>query len=140
MGHGPNQKDRGLSESTQDPRLATAEAWLAHQADHPDGVSDQEALTYLRSRGRDCHSQVTRLIASWNGVEEERLNDFIQRHGQQPALAADDIRIEDISQFELRDFWEAPQLGEYSGEATMLRTVRWCNVPGFDPWWRRLAQ
>ena len=140
MGQGPNQEVSGVPESKRDPRLAKAETWLAHQADHPDGVSDQEALIYLRSRGRDCHSQVSKLIASWKAAEEARLNDFIQRHHREPALLAHDIRVEDTSQFELPDFWEAPQLGEYSDEATMLRTVRWCDVPGFDPWWRRLAQ
>src|ERR1700685_404992 len=108
MAHGPNQDDRGVPAFKGDPRLAQAESWLAHRADYPVGVSDQEALTYLRSRGGDCHARVTRVIASWKEAESARLRELIHRsHGPS---AAQDIRIEDTSQYELRDFWEAPSL------------------------------
>ena len=137
MAHGPNHDDRGVPESKRDPRLDAAETWLANQADDPAESSDQEALIYLRSRDRDCHKQVTDLIASWKGAEDTRMDEFIQRRG--PASTAHQIIIEETSQFELPDFWETPSLGEYSCEASMLRAARWCDIPGFDGWWRRLA-
>ena len=94
-------------------RLPKAEDWLSLVAEHVDTVWDQDALVYLRSRGRDCHDQVNRLIHSWNVGGQQGLD---------------------------RDFWDAPALGDYSVEATILRTADWCEIEGFESWWGRLAQ
>jgi len=44
------------------------------------------------------------------------------------------------SPFRLRDFWAGRDPVELTIDATMLRTVEWCNIGGFDQWWLRLAK
>jgi hypothetical protein len=48
-------------------------------------------------------------------------------------------KIEERSEFQLPNFW-GHHGHEQTIDATMLRTVDWCGVGGFDPWWRRLAR
>jgi hypothetical protein len=48
-------------------------------------------------------------------------------------------KIEERSEFQLPDFW-GHRGHERTIDATMLRTVEWCGIGGFEPWWRRLAR
>jgi hypothetical protein len=120
--------------------VTKAEVWLLKVANEIEGVWDQEALVYLRSRGHDCHDQVAELIQAWKGAEEARLYEYNQRVGKTPGTEANVTNIEEISPILLRDFWGGAQPEDYSFEATMLRTVDWCEIAGFDPWWHRLEQ
>ena len=131
-------------------RLAQAESWLALIADEVEEVGDQEALVYLRSRGRACHEQIDVLIESWKAAEQARLEEYNQsvvlhdlsagsRTGTRRTLKATASNVGDISPVLLRNFWDAPALGDQSTDATMLRTTKWCEVSGFEHWWRRLA-
>jgi hypothetical protein len=120
--------------------VAKAEGWLLKVANDMEGVWDQEALVYLRSRGHDCHDQVADLIQAWKVAERARLDEYNQRVGKTRGAEANATNIEAISPIFLRDFWGGAQPEDYSFEATMLRTVDWCEIAGFDSWWHRLEQ
>jgi hypothetical protein len=148
----PKQEPRAPVGSAENSgRLAKAESWLALIADEPEEVGDQEALVYLRSRGRACREQIDVLIESWKAAEQARLEEYNQGAGLHDLSAGSrmDTRrplkatagnVGDISPMLLREFWNAPALGDQSTDATMLRTTKWCEISGFEPWWRRLAQ
>lgn len=147
----PKQEPRASVGSAEESGwLAKAESWVEVIADEVKEVGDQEALVYLRSRGRACHEQIDVLIESWKAVEQARLEEYNQgiglhdlsaglRTGTRRSLKATASNVGDISPMLLRDFWDAPALGDQSTEATMLRTAKWCEISGFEPWWRRLA-
>jgi hypothetical protein len=120
--------------------VSKAEGWLLKVVNEMEGVWDQEALVYLRSRGHDCHDQVADLIQGWKVAEQARLDDYNQRVEKTRGAEANATNIEDISPIFLRDFWGGAQPEDYSFEATMLRTVDWCEIAGFDSWWHRLEQ
>jgi hypothetical protein len=139
-----------VSSAEESGRLAKAESWLALIADEVKEVGDQEALVYLRSRGRACHEQIDLLIESWKAAEQARIEEYNQdiglhdlsagsRRNTRKPWKATASNIESISPLLLRDFWDAPALGDQSTDATMLRTFKWCEISGFEPWWRRLA-
>jgi hypothetical protein len=119
--------------------LAKAERWLAIVADHVEGVWDQEALVYLMSRGRDCHDQVTALVDSWKAAEQARLGEYHQRVGNERVAGGTATNIAGTS-ISLRAFWGGAPPEDHSFEATMLRTVDWCEIAGFEQWWQRLAR
>lgn len=50
--------------------LEKAEAWLSYVSDNIDAFSDQEAIIFLQSRGRDCSKQIKSLIAWWKECEK----------------------------------------------------------------------
>jgi hypothetical protein len=137
--------------------LAKAEDWLTLVAEHIDSADpidialDQEALVYLRSRGHDCHEQVTALIESWKTAEQARFDEYNQGSAvldlmggettsKKRALTTDSSNFMEIPPIFLRPFWDFAPLGESSLDASMLRTADWCGIGGFEPWWRRLAQ
>lgn len=68
------------------------------------------------------------------------LDDYNQRVGKTRGAEANATNIEEISPIVLHDFWGGAQPEDYSFEATMLRTVDWCEIAGFDSWWHRLEQ
>ena len=118
--------------------VTKAEGWLLKVATEIEGVWDQEALVYLRSRGHDCHDQVADLIQAWKVAEQARLDEHNQRVGKTPGTVANVTNIEEISPISMRDFWGGAPPEDYSFEATMLRTFDWCEIAGFDSWWHRL--
>jgi len=137
--------------------LARAEGWLWSVADHIDKADladmalDQEALVYLRSRGYDCHDQVTAVVESWKTAEQARFDEYNQdiavldlRSGKKTSKGrepeANVTNFGEIFPIFLRDFWDFALLGECSLDASMLRTVDWCGITGFEQWWRRLTQ
>jgi hypothetical protein len=142
--HSPPNKIQGDSSAREEAaRLAKAEKWLAEQvntsqANASYGVPDPEALIYLISRQRECDDAVRKLIASWKTAEGTRLEEFNSRRRGANPISIEGVTT--VSPLRLPDFWEAGPLGEYSTEATMLRAVDWCAIPGFEPWWRRLVR
>jgi hypothetical protein len=111
-----------------------AESWLAGIARHVEMTPDQEALVYLRSRGQECHDEVSALVEAWKEDEKGRLAEWHSRYPE-----ANHAIIAQASSFLLRNFWDAAGVGDHTFDATMLRSVEWCEVRGFEPWWRRLA-
>jgi hypothetical protein len=128
-----------------------AERWLLWASHHIETALDQEALVYLRSRGHDCHDQVNALIESWKTAEQARLDEYNHdievrdlrsgtKRSKEREPKVNGTNFAEISPISLRDFWDSAWLGDYSLDASMLRTVDWCGIAGFEPWWRRLAQ
>lgn len=134
----------------QEPR-AKAEAWISYTANNIDTYGDQEALVYLRSRGHECGDQINEVLLDWKRAAHERITECAKgistvifetgetkRTGGMPLAKASDVKS--VSPYILRNFWGGRDEQELSIDATMLRTVEWCNIGGFDEWWERLAR
>ncbi|MBU0493536.1 MAG: CHAT domain-containing protein [Chloroflexi bacterium] len=136
--------------------LERAEAWLMYAADDYECYGDQEAIVYLVSRGYDCAERIRDVVSTWKHAAQRSIEGCMREvrplvvdsktgttewgevilPGKHYAEASD---ILDQSPFWLRDFWGGSDYQEFSIDATMLRTVEWCNIGGFDEWWLRLA-
>jgi hypothetical protein len=119
------------------PSLERAEAWLRHVIEHPDNDGDLEALVYLVSRGYDCGKYISRTVAEWKEAELNRIQENASEL-KTPNYLVDDIA--NSSSYLLRDFWTCHRSQEDAIDATMLRTVEWCGIGGFEPWWQRVAK
>lgn len=143
-----------LVESIQSlPPLEKAEAWLKYVVDHEMDYGDQEALVYLVSRGYDCAERIMALVSDWKLAAERAIEDCMRerravdfetgepgrvvRKGISYAEASD---VRSQSPYRLPDFWSGLDHQELSIDATMLRTVEWCSIGGFNAWWLRLAR
>jgi len=128
-----------------------AEKWMAYVASNIDMYADQEALVYLRSRGHECKEQIDELVSYWKRVARERIEECAKgisvhvletgetkRRGGMPLAMASDVK--NVSPYLLHNFWSGRHEQELSIDATMLRTVEWCDIGGFDEWWERLAR
>jgi hypothetical protein len=150
--HERRQKYSTFVESIRNlPTLERAEAWLSYVSSELEDFGDQEALVYLSSRGIDCSKQIADLIAWWKDRENDRLSQYIRepivwdsgklRPKKVPTRkVVNSSEIEKLSPFVLRDFWGGSRYQEQTIDATMLRTVSWCGIGGFEPWWKRLAR
>jgi len=101
--------------------LPRAETWLDYISRNSDEFVENESLVYLRSRGCSCDDQIKNLIDSWKRSIERTRNDTTIYPGP-PA------------------FWGARDEQEIFIDATMLRTVEWCEIGGFDEYWENLAR
>lgn len=127
-----------------------SEEWIAYVAKNISIYGDQEALVYLRSRGHECEEEIKKLIINWKRAARQsiercskgnRVENFetekVEWRGGMPLAKASDVK--NVSQYILHDFWGGRDEQELSINATMLRTVEWCEIAGFDEWWERLA-
>ena len=141
------QSLRGL-----DPR-GKAEAYLVHIAKNLESFGDQEAVVYLASRGRPCTAYCRKISRYWKDSAEKAIAacarkvpvvTFGKRRSRTRYQGGMSVRkarkIEERTRFELRDFWGFSDQQEFSMDATMLRTVEWCAIAGFDAWWERMAR
>lgn len=120
------------------PPIERAEAWLRHVTEHPDNDGDLEAIVYLVSRGYDCTKHITRIAGEWKEAEAARLREHATT-AKIPEFVANDISRS--STFLLRNFWSSAHRSQEDAiDATMLRTVEWCGIGGFEPWWNRLVR
>jgi hypothetical protein len=101
--------------------ISRAESWLEYISRNCDEFVENESLVYLRSRGSSCEVQIKNLIDSWKCSIERTSNDT-NIHPGPPA------------------FWGARDQQEIFIDATMLRTVEWCEIGGFDEYWENLAR
>jgi hypothetical protein len=150
--HDRYQKYTSFVESIRNlATLERSEAWLSYVSSEIEDFGDQEALIYLTSRGIDCGRQIAALITLWKREEGSSLSSYIRgpvvwdpqkrRHQKtQASHIPGASEIEKLSPFHLRNFWSGGRQQELSIDATMLRTVSWCGIGGFDPWWKRLAK
>lgn len=134
----------------QKPR-EKAEAWMDYTARHVDTYGDQEALIYRRSRGHGCGEEIDKLVLDWKESAQRQIEKCAKgisthvletgttkREGGMPLWKASDVK--NVSPYVLRNFWGGRHEQELSIDATMLRTVEWCDIGGFDEWWERLAR
>src|SRR5919109_1606806 len=132
------------------PKDAQPDAWLRYVSRHIEANGDQEAVVYLRSRGHACKAEIDEIVSQWRAAEKNAFetgsggfSSFDVATGEHKSVPATPIdRGKDIrrmSRFDLRDFWWGYDHQELTIDATMLRTVEWCNIGGFDEWWERLT-
>lgn len=132
------------------PCVERAEAWLRFVASEPENYGDQEAVVYLVSRGQDCVSFIQQTKERW--LEDERgeieaccrgvgVSEMGRKTKYLGGMSrAEAKRITERSVYELRNFWRPYRAQELTIDATMLRTVQWCGIGGFESWWKRLAR
>ena len=113
--------------------------------------AQQEAIIYMRSRSRDCREQILDIIKDWHRAANARINEFARgkeiisleeerKNESFGVLSIEEAR--DIGRWSLttlRNFWGGHDDEELIIDATMLRTVEWCEIGGFDIWWQRWA-
>ena len=132
------------------PSIKRAEEWLKFVLSDPDTFGDQEAAIYLASRGQECGAAVQMINHDWTHHEQRVIKECSEgiaistlggktTHVGRMTLA-EARTIEDRSPYQLRNFWGGHRTQEQTIDATMLRTVEWCGIGGFEPWWKRLAR
>lgn len=125
-------------------------AWLRYVSRYIESNGDQEAVVFLRSRGHASTAEVDEIVTQWRAAEKKAFesgtggfSSFDAEAGEQKSIPATPIDrgrdIRRMSRIELRNFWWGYDHQEFTIDATMLRTVEWCNIGGFDEWWERLA-
>lgn len=140
-----------LDENRNRPSHERAVAWLRFAAAYPDGWGDEEALVYLASQNLEISELIEATVQRWKEAESRIIAKSL--HGRPlvhlltgkttyknplpPASAKD---IEHASEFLLPPFWSGADEQMLSLDATMLRAVEWCDIGGFDAWWKRLAR
>jgi hypothetical protein len=130
--------------------LEKAEAWLNYVSENILDTSDQEAIIYLVSRGHDCSELIDSIITRWKlaatgtikaALSAKYIYDVGTSKKKLSRKAITDFnKVSDFSIFALPDFWMGREGQEETIDATMLRTVEWCEIGGFDDWWVRLSQ
>ncbi len=114
--------------------LEKAEVWLDYVSNNIENYSDQEALIYRLSRGKESSNQINELIKSWKIAAQKEL-------GKAEKWPINQNRsLVHTSRFALPDFWGGYDYQEFTIDSTMLRTVEWAEIAGFDDWWKRLAK
>jgi hypothetical protein len=132
-------------------RRTKADEWMAYTAQNINTYGDQEALVYRLSRGYECKEEIGELISDWKRAARNQIEECAKgisvhiletgetkREGGMPLSKASDVK--NVSPYLLRNFWGGRDEQELSIDATMLRTVEWCDIGGFDEWWERLAR
>jgi hypothetical protein len=124
---------------------------MVFAADNIDTYGDQEALVYLWSRGHECGKQIDELVSDWKRAAQQQIENCAKdvsvyvletgetkREGGIPLAKVSDVK--NVSPYLLHNFWGGRDEQGLSIDATMLRTVPWCEIGGFDEWWERLAR
>jgi hypothetical protein len=136
------------------PTVQRAESWLVYITDHPKDWGDQEALVYLRSRGQSCSAQIEELVRKWKDAEAEAIKRCaegistwafkgkkLRKVETTHAMSLEEAsNVRKVSPVWLPDFWSGTDYQQFTIDATMLRTVEWCEIGGFKDWWLRLSQ
>jgi hypothetical protein len=141
------------------PSIERAEEWLKFVlSEDPDNCGDQEAAICLTSRGKDCGTAIQKINDYWMHRQQRLIEKCVEgswistvtldgrnRHvGRRKHVGgmsfAEARKIGERSEYQLPDFWGGNRGQEQTIDATMLRTVEWCGIGGFEPWWRRLSR
>lgn len=131
--------------------LEKAKSWLEYISRDIEHWGDEEAVIYLVSRGYDCVLQINQIIRFWKRAAKNRIKELAkgeiiehletgeqETSGQMSIVEASNVSKH--SRVFLPNFWRpCRDERELSIDATMLRTVEWCQITGFDEWWRRFA-
>lgn len=137
------------------PPSEKSHKWLTFFANHLKDYVDQEAIIYLISRGHDCSKQIQEIIHDWREAKQHAIEECAAgsimirldektgkrkttRIGKMPLEKVS--RIKDMPSYLLRNFWFGHRYDYELLDATMLRTVEWCEIGGFADWWERLAK
>jgi hypothetical protein len=107
--------------------LLRAEGCLRFWAERPIEWGDHEAVVYLASRGNNVAATTRTVLTNWREAEKEA----IARGGSIVDSHAAHAFKENPTTF-LDRFWGFFDSQELSIDATMLQTVEWCNIRGFE--------
>ena len=134
-------------------RLEKAETFLLVTAETAGAKNcgDLEALVYLASRKRGCNQMIRALVQNWREAEERHVQKYSQGHeildvGSGKRRRVGTMPLEDARKVALwnsrllENFWHGEDREKRVLDATMLRTVEWCEIGGFDDWWARWAK
>jgi hypothetical protein len=118
-----------------------ARAWLRYFAENCGQYGEEEAIVYCKSRQIDCRYDLDSLLLRWS----DDANAEIERARTLTDTLADaqlkEFRIDGTdSSWALNDFWTPSRVQQTTLEATMLRTVEWCDIREFDQWWLRAGR
>jgi hypothetical protein len=136
------QRDRQYQEFVKSIQslgpLEKATEWLRYVARNPTDFGDQEALVYLRSRGEPCEAEIDAVTRHWRESEAAVIRDAARGipsidvvSGKVKHVGKEKVnpsQIASVSPFVVRDFWSGTDYQEYTIDATMLRTVEWCDI------------
>jgi hypothetical protein len=123
--------------------LERAKAWLKYVAENEGPYVAQEAVVYLVSRGHDCTDRIRDIVAAWKLDEKGSLDAYAYEQQECHGKDVSHVEVSDVlgqSLFSLQPFWENHPPQHPSFDATMLRTVEWCSIGGFDHWWQSFAR
>lgn len=133
-------------------RLNSATDFLKFSASNYGHFGDLESLIFLASRGHECEKEINKTISSWRVSEKKAIEQFAQgisiydlsigKNRKQKDIPTEDIQgISQYSNVEIYDFWiGATGFEQYVIDSTMLRSVEWLEIGGFEEWWVRLYQ
>src|SRR5260370_23073753 len=117
--------------------IERAEGCLQFWAQQIAEWGDHEATVYLISRGNDCSPIIRTIQSNWRQAATDSVERFI----------AGDIIDQKFAQSVRKDpteffsrFWGFFDSQELSIDATMLRAAQWCNIHGYEQWWRALER
>jgi hypothetical protein len=113
------------------PPIIRAEGLLQFWSDRLSEWGDHEAVVYLISRGEDPIPFARTILANWRAAENALVN--------REMGGGSNLRGRDPCDYFSR-FWGLFDSQECTIDATMLRTVEWCNIRGFDRWWENLGK
>jgi hypothetical protein len=124
--------------SVQLPPRERAEAYLRFKADNQDFWWDAEALVYLSSQRIPCDEQINKLIETWKVAEQAVIDQAtkpftVASLDGEPACAGVYGYVPDR-------FWNSGNLRASSLDAAMLRAVEFCEIGGFDRWWKAISK
>jgi hypothetical protein len=117
--------------------LLRAEGCLRFWAEQLAEWGDHEAVVYLASRGNDPAAITRTILTNWREAEKEAISRMRAIAPPGDSHAANAFK-EDPIKFLIR-FWSFFDSQELSIDATMLRTVEWCSIRGFEQWWQKLG-
>jgi hypothetical protein len=116
------------------PPLIRAEACLRFWAERMQEWGDHEAVVYLISRGNDCSRIIRGIQVNWREAVQQAVQSV---SGQEKEF---ERKVKhDPTSFLFR-FWSLFDSQELSIDATMLRAAEWCNIRGYERWWRKLEE
>lgn len=128
--------------------IAKASAWLNYVANDIRDYGDQEALVYISCKGFDFKDIVYKLLNKWKDSEKRSVEMHFSTSSTVYNVDTGKSRTEkrkiDSELYKILkdtqpDFWYGRDGQEYSIDATMLRTVEWCEIGGFEDYWIRNA-
>lgn len=96
----------------------------------------QECVIYLRSRNRiGTDAMACRLLSVvWDACQTDTVRSWVGRGDRSPRNLEQAWDIEQHWMMDYQNFWGTNDVLD----GTMLRTVDWCEIGGYEKWWNRL--
>ncbi|MFC5410680.1 hypothetical protein ACFPMF_15260 [Larkinella bovis] len=110
---------------------------------------DNEYIVFLISRGVEFRHYQSSISSVWRQISIDKIKEvsFSSTNLQtgeyievevNENIDLESIEVEKSDTFHVPDFWFGDRNERQTIDATMIRVAQWCNISGFDPYWRRL--